>query len=887
MIDGENAPLVPNDEQVRNIPEEMRTVRQWITWTWGEVRSNGKPTKPPTDPKTGVKCDPTNADIWTTFDEAYAAAKRRGQGIGFVCLNGWCGVDLDNCVDDRGALTPEAQEIVGRLISYTEFSPSRRGLHIVVKATLADDVNTKKPFGFEMYSASGHYLTVTGDVLEGMPLEIRERQDIAEQLYAEFKPKTVEAGERADRRRMRAAIVLDDESIREKIMASADREKFERLWDGDTSAPGGDHSAADLALCGTLAFWLDCDSARMDAWFRRSGVMRDKWDERHGKQTYGALTISKAIAGRENTYRYLGFEIRDDSAVYHVEVKGEGEKQKVRETFVCSLIEILGEARDVNNAGWSLLIKIRDRDGVVSEHLMQRTLAEDTRELFTFLVDRGVVLNSSAGRNRARRLLVQYLSAGTAAKRARLVKTTGWHGDVFVIPGSSFGQSSESFMFDGDRVKHPYQVAGTLDGWLGNVSRLCVGNSRLTFAVSAGFAGPLLPFVTDASIGFHLFGLTSMGKTTTLSVAASGCGPGRSNGYVETWRATANGLERVAALHNHSLLCLDELKELDPRQTGEVLYLLGNGSGKRRMRRDTSLAETLAWQIVTLSTGEPSIEDYAREAGKRLRGGQRVRMVDIPADGGRGYGVFEDLHGESSPAAFARRIANAARENYGNALRGFLEKLTADRDTLAEQYRDKVRVVTARFAKSADRGDSGEVHRVAGHFALVAAAGEIATGMGITGWSVGDAEGATETCFHAWFERRGTAGSSDQNAMVSFVRLLIERDGASRFQPISEDRDGATVERIVVINRLGYKWRERGQLIFFFLPEAFAHECSGEGFEVEQVARALDALGMLRKAARRLQYRRRTPDGAYPWGYAVSVADGDDEDAQMRLPRAA
>src|SRR5262249_45728386 len=67
-----------------------------------------------------------------------------------------------------------------------------------------------------------------------------------------------------------------------------------RLWEGDTSAYGGDDSRADEALCFLLAFWCRKDAAQIDRLFRRSGLMRPKGDEKRGQQTYGALTIGKA-----------------------------------------------------------------------------------------------------------------------------------------------------------------------------------------------------------------------------------------------------------------------------------------------------------------------------------------------------------------------------------------------------------------------------------------------------------------------------------------------------------------------------------------------------------------------------------------------------------------
>jgi len=75
---------------------------------------------------------------------------------------------------------------------------------------------------------------------------------------------------------------------------------FSRLWAGDTSAHGGDDSAADLALCNLLAFWTGRDAERMDRLFRQSGLMREKWDQRHGAQTMapGRLRRPLRVAAR-------------------------------------------------------------------------------------------------------------------------------------------------------------------------------------------------------------------------------------------------------------------------------------------------------------------------------------------------------------------------------------------------------------------------------------------------------------------------------------------------------------------------------------------------------------------------------------------------------------
>ena len=81
--------------------------------------------------------------------------------------------------------------------------------------------------------------------------------------------------------------------------------------------------------------------------------------------------------------------------------------------------------------------------------------------------------------------------------------------------------------------------------WRDRIGALCVGNSRLVFAVASAFAGPLLRPAGMESGGFHLRGDSSSGKTTALRLAASvNGGPS----YMQRWRTTSNGLEGAAAL---------------------------------------------------------------------------------------------------------------------------------------------------------------------------------------------------------------------------------------------------------------------------------------------------------------------------------------------------
>ena len=116
------------------------------------------------------------------------------------------------------------------------------------------------------------------------------------------------------------------------------------------------------------------------------------------------------------------------------------------------------------------------------------------------------------------------------------------------------------------RIESPYQSTGTVEDWRKTVARSCIGNSRLAFGVSAGFAAPLLRIAGEENGGFHFVGSSRLGKSTLLRVAGSVWGGGGINGYLCSWRATSNGLEGVAEAHCDALLCLDEMGQVDARR---------------------------------------------------------------------------------------------------------------------------------------------------------------------------------------------------------------------------------------------------------------------------------------------------------------------------------
>src|ERR1700722_21015679 len=92
-------------------------------------------------------------------------------------------------------------------------------------------------------------------------------------------------------RRLASKAAASDDELVEFAANARNGERFKRLWSGDISDYENDHSRADLALCRMLAFWCGPDPERIDQLFRRSGLMREKWNRATGDTSYGALTI--------------------------------------------------------------------------------------------------------------------------------------------------------------------------------------------------------------------------------------------------------------------------------------------------------------------------------------------------------------------------------------------------------------------------------------------------------------------------------------------------------------------------------------------------------------------------------------------------------------------
>jgi len=528
----------------------------------------------------------------------------------------------------------------------------------------------------------------------------------------------------------------------------------------------------------------------------------------------------------------------DDRGVWFMEQRPDD--REPTPIWVCSKLDVPALTRDGDGQGWGYLLRFPDPSGLVRQWVMPaRMLSGEGTELRATLLGYGLRICGTA---KGRSLLSQYIQAQAPDAHARCTDRLGWHGSAYVLPTETLGNSEEEIIYQTDGAAEvTLRHRGEVSDWRDRIAKLCIGNSRLAFAVSCGFAGPLLRLAGIDSGGFHYRGDSSCGKTTALRVAASLYG---SASYMQRWRATDNALESIAAQHCDSLLILDELAQVDPRTAGECAYMLANETSKARSTRGGQLRNRLQWKVLFCSAGEIGLADHMAEGNKRARTGQELRMADIPADAGAGMGIFNELHGFESGAALAHHLGKVCDALHGTAGRAFLDWIVRDQRSVRERLRASVKQIALRWIPSSA---SGQVQRVGHRFALVAAAGELATEAGITGWSEGEATAAAHACFEAWVSSRGGIGNGEHLKMLRQVRAFIETHGDGRFSDSSREGDPhapRTLNRAGVRRSVDPKDPDAGWDYFFFVEPFRTEVCAG--YEHLSVLRLLLAKGFLR-----------------------------------------
>lgn len=506
--------------------------------------------------------------------------------------------------------------------------------------------------------------------------------------------------------------------------------------------------------------------------------------------------------------------------------------------LIAGHFDVIAETRDTDGTSWGVLLHWKDHDGRDHQFALPRsTLAGDGSEARRILMDGGFYIAPS---QTARGLFNSFLLQVRSPNRARATQRVGWHGNSFVLPDDCFGADRRDLLLlqSATAHEHSFRQSGTLRSWQENVGRYATGNSRLVLALSAAFAGPLIGPCAAEGGGVHFKGASSTGKSTALHVAGSVWGGGDANGYVRSWRATANGLEGVSLGHSDTMLCLDELSQLAAKDAGEAAYMLANGSGKSRSSRDGSARKAAKWRLLFLSSGEIGLADKVAEdgRGRRLAAGQQIRIVDVPADAGAGMGMFEELHGMGSPEALARHLRAATQQHYGVTSREYLAAIVPKIEEIRKSVSDVVQAFCENYVPA---GADGQVERVAQRFGLIAAGGEIARLYDIAPWQRGDAVGAAGQCFQQWLFLRGGHEAAETRDGIEQVRTFLHANSMARFIPAWEE----VQSRVPIRDVAGYREQVGDGWDLYVTPTAWKEVCAG--FDPRRLAAVMKEKGFI------------------------------------------
>ena len=559
------------------------------------------------------------------------------------------------------------------------------------------------------------------------------------------------------------------------------------------------------------------------------------------------------------------FFVADGDGVYYTPPGDEGGTPRK----VCGVLRVTGLARDAHDNQAALLLEFVTQFGKVRRWLMPLSmLAGDGNAYRTALLSQGFMTPTKAAQ---RQWLTEYLQSRPpeSLQLVRHVPRVGWAGRCYVLPNETLGTnaSGEAVIFHSEAgIEANFNQRGTAAQWRDDLASLCVGNSRAAFAVATAFAGPLLAWAQGVTGGgIHYTGQTSIGKTTCFLLAASVWGKGTEkdpDSYMQKWRATSNGLEYQGEQHNDCTLILDELGQMDPSDAGNAAYMLADGMGKTRGKGAGGLRPKPTWRLLFLSSGELTLAQHMETVGKKMKGGQEVRLIPIPTEVREGS-ALETFHQFATGHELSGFVQHQAARCYGTAGRTWLEYLVDHTEGLGAALRERMDAIEAQIVPA---GASGQAKRGGRRFALVAAAGEMATAAGLTGWPVGEAIRAAHTCFDAWLTLRGGAGSSEKANMLRQVRAFFEAHGEARFgywHRVGDDHASKTINRAglrrvfysdgtpykAIGNKefdtsLGSVYDDGGTVTYYVLPEVFVGEVC-RGLDLKAVCELLEASGCL------------------------------------------
>ena len=259
-------------------------MNRWVLYRLSFDENRGKYDKKPFNARTGGFAQSNNPNTWCDYKTAVGVVDLY-DGLGFMLGDGIFGVDIDGVNLNH----PIVKEVITTLNSYSEVSPSGKGIHVICMGSKPQGACRKG--NFECYD-KGRFFTMTGNRI-GNFSTLRDCTDTIKPLHTKYlarQEKTILTT---------PTHIGGGESLtdREVIEKASRNEKFNQLYHYGSSS--GDTSRDDMALINMLIFWTRGNVTQIDRLYRSSALMRDKWNRKQSGTTYGQITINKCL----RTYR--------------------------------------------------------------------------------------------------------------------------------------------------------------------------------------------------------------------------------------------------------------------------------------------------------------------------------------------------------------------------------------------------------------------------------------------------------------------------------------------------------------------------------------------------------------------------------------------------------
>jgi putative DNA primase/helicase len=443
-----------------------------------------------------------------------------------------------------------------------------------------------------------------------------------------------------------------------------------------------------------------------------------------------------------------------------------------------------------------------------------------------------------------------------------VITRLGWTDSCFVFPDQVIGTSKKpiELVLSGldQHMLAKYRRKGTLEEWQEHIGALCDGNSRLMFAVSLSFTGPVLRYVKGVrSGGFQISGPGETGKTTAMMVAGSIWGCHRSperqeKGFAESWHTTGGKVEVTALAHNETVLLLDETKRAgkNDQARAEAVVDISFSLAENTERERLNQGPARAWRMYFLSTSNYTLPQLAG-AHLEIAEAELGRLPDIPCPNG-GHGIYESLHGHADGAALTDELKSRCRKFFGAPSLALVRKLVTERTKhpvrLRKFLRDRRKRYMACIAAKAKAAKLKPLYRASGRFATVYAAGCLAIHYGVLSWDRGDLLKAILSCQLDGLRLTACASSDQEPSMEALKERLVQyiRDNRSQFVDLNRERPqlGTSLDGL-----LGYTAKHKGT-DWFYLTRGQVEQIIGDGPNAQLVLRRFIAENLLAQPKR-------------------------------------